>query len=83
MCKLTVRGISTTAGILIAASLLTGGCARASKQETDPEAVRAEILAIENQWATAIERQDAAAFERLAAEDFRFIDENGRVLNRA
>ena len=83
MCKLTVRGISTTAGILIAASLLTGGCARASKQETDPEAVRAEILAIESQWATAIERQDAAAFERLAAEDFRFIDENGRVLNRA
>jgi ketosteroid isomerase-like protein len=83
MCKLNVRGISTTAGILIAASLLTGGCARASKQETDPEAVRAEILAIENQWATAIERQDAAAFERLATEDFRFIDENGRVLNRA
>ena len=83
MCKLNVRGISTTAGILIAASLLTGGCARAPKQETDPEAVRAEILAIEKQWATAIERQDAAAFERLAAEDFRFIDENGRVLNRA
>jgi hypothetical protein len=75
-------GISTTARILIAASLLTGGCARAPKHETDLEAVRAEILAIENQWATAIERQDAAAFERLAAEDFRFIDENGRVLNR-
>jgi ketosteroid isomerase-like protein len=83
MCKLDVRGISTTAGILIAASLLTGECARAPKQETDPEAARAEILAIENQWATAIERQDAAAFERLASEDFRFIDENGRVLNRA
>ena len=43
----------------------------------------AEILAIENQWATAIEQQNAAAFERLAAEDFRLIDENGRVLNRA
>ena len=83
MCKLNVRGISTTAGILIAASLLTGGCTCAPKQETDPEAVRAEILAIESQWATAIERQDAAAFERLAADDFRFIDENGRVLNRA
>jgi ketosteroid isomerase-like protein len=82
MSKLNVRGISTTAGILIA-FLLTGGCARAPKQETDPEAVRAEILAIEKQWATAIERQDAAAFERLAAEDFRIIDENGRVLNRA
>jgi len=38
--------------------------------------VRAEILAIENQWATAIERQDAAAFDRLAAEDFRFIDQD-------
>jgi ketosteroid isomerase-like protein len=46
-------------------------------------AVRAEILALENQWATAIERQDAAAFERLAAEDFRFIEEDGQVLNRA
>jgi ketosteroid isomerase-like protein len=78
-----VRGISTTAGILIAASLLTGGCTRSPKRETDPEAVRAEILVIESQWATAIERQDAAAFERLVAEDFRFIDENGRVLNRA
>ena len=83
MRKLNVRAILTTAGTLIAACLLTGGCARAPKQETDPEAVRAEILAIENQWATAIERQDAAAFERLAGEDFRFIDENGRVLNRA
>ena len=46
-------------------------------------AVRAEILALENQWATAIERQDAAAFERLAAEDFRFIEDDGHVLNRA
>ena len=45
--------------------------------------MRAEILAIEKQWASAIERQDAASFERLAAEEFRFIDENGRVLNRA
>ena len=45
--------------------------------------MRAEILVIENQWATAIERQDAAAFDRLAAEDFRFIDEDARVLDRA
>ncbi len=30
-----------------------------------------------------IERQDAAAFERLAAADFRFIDEDDRVLNHA
>jgi ketosteroid isomerase-like protein len=46
-------------------------------------AVRAEILALENQWATAIARQDAAAFERLAAGDFRFIEHDGHVLNRA
>jgi len=46
-------------------------------------ALRAEILALENQWATAIERQDAAAFDQLAAEDFRFIGEDGHVLNRA
>ena len=78
-----MKGISAAAKILIAAALLTEGCARASKHETDPETVRAEILAIENQWATAIEQQDAATFERLSAEDFRFIDENGRVLNRA
>lgn len=45
--------------------------------------MRAEILALENQWATAIERQDTAAFERLAAKDFRFIEENGHVLDRA
>lgn len=56
---------------------------RAPKSQADFEAVRTEILAIENQWATAIERQDAAAFERLTAEDFRFIEEDGRVLNRA
>jgi hypothetical protein len=37
--------------------------------------VRAEILALEDHWATAIERQDAAAFDRLAAEPFRFIDD--------
>src|SRR6266487_2281487 len=56
---------------------------RASPRESNPKAVRAEILAIEDQWATAVERQDAAAFDRLAAEDFRFVDEDGRVLNRA
>jgi ketosteroid isomerase-like protein len=83
MCRVDVRGISNTAKILIAAALVIGGCGRAPKHETNPEAVRAEILAIEDQWATAVERQDAAAFERLAAEDFRFIDENGRVFNRA
>jgi ketosteroid isomerase-like protein len=78
-----MRGISATGKIFIAAVFVTQGCAREPKHETDLEAVRVEILAIENQWASAIERQDAAAFERLAAEDFRFIDENGRVLNRA
>lgn len=84
MCGLfDMRGTPTIAKILIAAVFVTEGCARAPKRETDLEAVRAEILAIENQWATAIERQDAAAFERLAAEDFRFVEEDGRVLNRA
>ena len=78
------RNILTTAKrTLIAAVLLTEGCEGAPKPEANFKAVRAEILAIENQWATAIERQDAAAFERLAAADFRFIDENGRVLDRA
>jgi ketosteroid isomerase-like protein len=76
--------LSTVAkSILIAAVLVTGGCVRAPKGESDFAAVRTEILAIENQWATAIERQDAAAFDRLAAEDFQFIDEDGRVLDRA
>ena len=76
--------LSTVAkSILIAAVLVTGGCVRAPKGESDFAAVRTEILAIENQWATAIERQDAAAFDRLAAEDFRFLEEDGRWLNRA
>jgi ketosteroid isomerase-like protein len=75
--------LMTTGRTVIAAILLTEGCVRAPKRESDFGAVRAEILAMENQWATAIERQDAAAFDRLAAEDFRFIDEDGRVLNRA
>ena len=78
-----MRAVSITAKTLIAAVFLIEGCARAPKREGDLKAVRAEILAIEKQWASAIERQDAAAFERLAAEEFRFIDENGRVLNRA
>ena len=79
-----MRGIlTTTKSILIAVILVTGGCARAPKRETDFEAVRAEILAIENQWATAIERQDGAALERIAAEDFRFMEEDGRLVDRA
>ena len=76
-----MRCISTISKILMAALFVTAGCT--PRRKTDLESVRADILAIENQWATAIERQDAAAFERLAAEDFRFIEENGRVLNRA
>jgi ketosteroid isomerase-like protein len=78
-----MRRISATATVVIGAVFVTSGCGRAPKHETDPKGVRAEILAVEEQWATAIERQDAAAFERIGAEDFRFIDENGRVLNRA
>ena len=65
------------------AVLVTGACVRAPKREADLEAVRAEILAIEDQWATAIERQDGAALERIAAEDFRFLEEDGRWLNRS
>ena len=64
--------------------LKTKAVTQAEQPDTALEpAVRAEILALENQWATAIERQDATAFERLAAEDFRFIEEDGQVLNRA
>jgi ketosteroid isomerase-like protein len=65
------------------AVLVTGACVRAPKREAEFEAVRAEILAIEDQWATAIERQDGAALERIAAEDFRFLEEDGRWLNRS
>jgi len=68
---------------VFAAVLVTVGCSRAPEQESTPKTVQAQILALENQWATAVERQDRAAFERLTAQDFRFIDENGRVLNRA
>jgi len=79
-----MREISTIArSILIVAVLVTGACVRAPKREAEFEAVRAEILAIEDQWATAIERQDGAAIERFAAEDFRFLEEDGRWLNRA
>ena len=71
-----MREISTLAKtILIAAILFTEGCVRAPKRETDFGAVRAEILAIEDQWATAIERQDGAALERIAAD--------GRLVDRA
>jgi len=43
------REISTIAeSILIAALFMTEGCGRAPKREVDFEAVRAEILAIEN-----------------------------------
>jgi ketosteroid isomerase-like protein len=79
-----MREISTIArSILMVAVLVTGACVRAPKREAEFEAVRAEILAIEDQWATAIERQDGAAIERFAAEDFRFLEEDGRWLNRS
>jgi ketosteroid isomerase-like protein len=74
---------TTTKRTLVTAVLLTGGCWRAPKSEGDFEAVRAEILVIENQWATAIERQDGAALERIAAEDFRFMEEDGRLVDCA
>jgi hypothetical protein len=55
-----MRAVSVIAKTLIAAVFLTAGCGRAPKREGDLEAVRVEILAIEKQWASAIERQDAA-----------------------
>jgi hypothetical protein len=79
-----MREISTIArSILMVAVLVIGACVRAPKREAEFEAVRSEILTIEDQWATAIERQDGAAIERFAAEDFRFLEEDGRWLNRA
>jgi ketosteroid isomerase-like protein len=71
------------AQIFIAALLAVAGCNHAPKSENESKTVQAEILALENQWASAIERQDAATCNRLATEDYRFIDENGSVLNRA
>src|SRR5690348_10634890 len=78
-----MRNTSVVAKGVFAVVLVTVGCGRAPQPESTPKAVQAEILALENQWATAVERQDRAAFEQLTAEDFRFIDENGRVLDRA
>ena len=49
--------------IFIAAILFTEGYKGASQPQSDFEAVRAEILAIENKWASAIEQEDAAAFD--------------------
>jgi len=71
------------AKIFTAAVFATVGCTRAPQKVSESKAVHAEILALENQLAAAIERQDAATFDRLTTEDYRFIDENGRVLNRA
>jgi hypothetical protein len=68
LCRLDMRAVSVTARTLIAAVFLTEGCARAPKRESELEAVRAEILAIEKQWASAIERRDAAACRRAAIE---------------
>ena len=53
--------------IFIAAVLVTGGCLRTPKRKAELEAVRAEILAIEDQWAAAIEHQDGATLERVTA----------------
>ncbi len=43
--------------MLVTAVLLINGCEGAPKSEADSKAVRTEILVIENQWATAIERR--------------------------
>lgn len=69
--------------IFVAALLVTQGCGRTPNREADIEAVRTEILAMEDQWAAAIEHQDRATLERLAAADFRFLEEDGRWLNRS
>jgi len=69
--------------LLIVTVLAADGCIRATKSESKLKAVQAGILALEKEWAAAIERQDAATFNRLATEDYRFVDENGRVFDRA
>ena len=51
-----MRKIPTMAErILIVTVFVFEGCARAPKREADFGAVRAEILALEDQWAAAIE----------------------------
>jgi ketosteroid isomerase-like protein len=78
-----MRSIPRITKVLITLVVVTEGCSHASNRKTELEATRAEILTIEDQWAKAIERQDGKALERLAAEDFRFLEEDGHWLNRA
>lgn len=57
-------------------------CAIASAAES-PLIDQHQILALEDEWISALEAEDRIALDRIIAADFTFIEPNGTLLNRA
>lgn len=64
----------------LAIGVLTAAPGRA---QVAPEAVRAELLALEARWDSAVVRKDIAALERILAPSFVFIGADGSVSSRS
>ena len=64
--------------------LLIGALAVApGRAQAAPDAVRAELLALEARWDSAVVRKDVAALERIIDPSFVFIGADGSVSSRA
>jgi len=66
-------------GSLAIASLLT----EPARAQAAPDAVRAELLALEARWDSAVVRKDLATLERIIAPSFVYIGADGSVSSRA
>jgi ketosteroid isomerase-like protein len=53
------------------------------RAQVAPDAVRAELLALEARWDSAVVRKDIAALEQIIAPSFVFIGADGSVSSRA
>lgn len=53
------------------------------RAQVAPDAVRAELLALESRWDSAVVRKDIAVLEQILAPSFVFIDAAGTVSSRS
>jgi hypothetical protein len=68
----------------LVSALVVGILATApARAQVAPDAVRAELLALESRWDSAVVRKDIAVLERILAPSFVFIGADGSVSTRS
>src|SRR5215510_8112205 len=84
MMKLFRRSGPVGPGVLIAAALIVSAVAAlAETSRTPAEDAAAIVAALDTEYQSAVKRNDAAAMDRILADDFILVSSSGKVHDKA